>query len=166
MEQAHTPVITVEQLYHDHRQPILRYLNRLVRDPEMAEDLCQETFIKALRYWNELQQIAVARSWLYRIATNTAYDELRRRRRVAWSSLAEEQEALVSGSMLERQLEESEPIQAALQHLPGQYRVPLVLQLCAGYSLNDIATALGCNVNTVKTRVHRARRRFRELYVA
>jgi DNA-directed RNA polymerase specialized sigma24 family protein len=56
----------------------------------------------------------------------------------------------------------------ALPHrhqLPDQYRVPLLLQLWAGYSLNDIAAALGCNVATTKTRVHRARARFRQLYV-
>src|SRR5688500_18305919 len=92
MEQTLT-LVTIEQLYQDHRQPILRYLDRLVSDRETAEDLCHETFTKALRHWKELEQVAVARSWLYRIATNTAYDYLRRRRRVAITPLTDEHEA-------------------------------------------------------------------------
>jgi RNA polymerase sigma-70 factor, ECF subfamily len=166
MEQILTSAITIEQLYHDHHQPIRRYLNRLVSDRETAEDLCHETFIKALRHWNELEQAAVAQSWLYRIATNTAYDYLRRRRRVAYSPLTDEHEAIAPAPALETHFDDAEPVWAALKHLPDQYRVPLLLQLWAGYSLNDIAAALGCNVNTIKTRIHRARMRFRQLYVA
>jgi RNA polymerase sigma-70 factor (ECF subfamily) len=66
----------------------------------------------------------------------------------------------------EAQFDDAEPVWAALNHLPEHYRVPLLLQLWAGYSLDDIAAALGCNINTVKSRVHRARLRFRELYAA
>ena len=90
MEQTLTPAISVEQLYQEHHQPILRYLDRLVSDRETAEDLCQDTFIKALRHWNELEQQALARSCLYRIAKNTAYDYLRRRRREASTPLTDE----------------------------------------------------------------------------
>jgi hypothetical protein len=68
MEQTVTPATTIEQLYHHHHQPILHYLDRLVSDRETAEDLCHETFIKALWHWNELEQAALARSWLCRIA--------------------------------------------------------------------------------------------------
>jgi RNA polymerase sigma-70 factor (ECF subfamily) len=163
MEQTLTPAISIEQLYHDHRQPILRYLDRLVSDREAAEDLCHETFIKALRHWNELEQATVAQSWLYRIATNTAYDYLRRRRRAASMRLTDKYEA---ASALGTRFDDAEPVWVAMNHLPEQYRVPLLLQLWAGYSLSDIAAALGCNVTTIKTRVHRARLRFRQLYVA
>ena len=134
-------------------------------DWETAEDLCQETFIKALRHWNELEQAAVARSWLYRIATNTAYDYLRRRRRVECSRLIDEHEATVRAPALKTQFDDAEPVWAKLNDLPDQYRVPLLLQIWAGYNLNDIAVALGCKVSTIKTRVHWARLRFRQLYV-
>jgi RNA polymerase sigma-70 factor, ECF subfamily len=154
MDQMTLPATTIEQLYNDHHQPIHRYLDRLVSDRETAEDLCQEIFIKALRHWNELEHVAVAQSWLYRIATNTAYDYLRRRRRVASTPLTDEHEA---ASALETAFDDAEPVWATLNHLPDQYRVPLLLQLWAGYSLNDIAAALGCNVTTIKTRVHHGR---------
>ena len=158
--------ITIEHLYHEYHQPLRRYLYRLVRDREAAEDLCQETFIKALRHWHTLDTATAAKGWLYRIAANTAYDYLRRRRCVAITPLADEHEASVCVPALETQFDDAEPIWAALNHLPEHYRVPLLLQIWAGYTLNDIAAALGCNVTTIKTRVHRARLRFRQLYVA
>jgi RNA polymerase sigma factor (sigma-70 family) len=87
---AHT---AIEQLYYDEHQLLLRYLKRLVSDCEAAEDLCHETFIKALQHWNQHDPAANARGWLYRIASNTAYDYLRRRRRVAMTTLTDEQTA-------------------------------------------------------------------------
>ncbi|MEO7909773.1 MAG: sigma factor-like helix-turn-helix DNA-binding protein [Roseiflexaceae bacterium] len=65
---------------------------------------------------------------------------------------------------METQFDAAEPVWAALKHLPQHYRVPL-LQIWAGYSLDDIAAALGCNVNTIKSRVRRARLRFRQVYI-
>ena len=67
---------------------------------------------------------------------------------------------------LESQFADAEPVWAALNHLPEHYCLPLLLQLAVGYPLHMIATTLGCNVNTIKTRLHRARLRFRQLYSA
>ena len=161
-----TTTITIEQLYHEHHQPLLRYLYRLVRDREAAEDLCHETFIKVLRHWHTLDTATAAKGWLYRIAANTAYDYLRRRRCVAITPLADEHEASMCVPAVETQFDDAEPIWIALNHLPEHYQVPLLLQIWAGYTLNDIAAMMSCNVNTIKTRVHRARLRFRQVYVA
>src|SRR5262249_6202405 len=70
----------MELLYEEYQRPVLAYLTRLVSDRETAEDLCQETFIKAMRGWEGRDSSASVGAWLYRIATNTAYDYLRRRR--------------------------------------------------------------------------------------
>src|SRR3712207_3045731 len=85
-----TSTSAIEQLYHEYHQPIQRYLERLVGQHETAEDLAHETFIKALRHWDQHDPAAPARGWLYRIATNTAYDYLRRRQRVAMTPLTDE----------------------------------------------------------------------------
>src|SRR5262245_34086262 len=79
----------VERLYDEYRRPLLAYLGRLVGDREAAEDLCQETFLKALRCWARHDPAASPVAWLYRIATNSAYDYLRRRRRAALAPLVE-----------------------------------------------------------------------------
>jgi RNA polymerase sigma-70 factor (ECF subfamily) len=66
----------------------------------------------------------------------------------------------------EPRIDDAEPVRAALKNIPDMYRIPLMLHLWAGYPLKDIADALGINVATIKTRVHRARAQFRRIYVA
>jgi RNA polymerase sigma-70 factor, ECF subfamily len=162
MEQPTTAAKALEQLYYDYHQPIVHYLERLVRNHETAEDLAQETFIKALRYWHQ-HGAGSTRGWLYRIATNTAYDYLRRQRRIRMTSLSDEHAMMLVTPAPEIRLEQAEPIQAALQHIPKHYWHALLLA-SAGYDHMDIAIALNSNVNTIKTRVHRARTRFRQVY--
>jgi RNA polymerase sigma-70 factor (ECF subfamily) len=164
MRSEDSAVQAIEQLYHDYHQPILRYLERLVTNRETAEDLVHETFVKALRHWDQHVPAAPARGWLYRIATNTAYDYLRHRRKIAIVPLTPNDTAPFASQ--ERQIDEAASVWTALQRLPDAYRVPLMLHIWAGYPLKDIATALGINVATIKTRVHRARVKFRQLYVA
>lgn len=156
----------IEQLYDEYHGPILRHLERLVQERETAEDLCHETFIKALRNWSDLENEAAARGWLYRIATNTAYDYLRRQRRIAMTPLDDMTVVGTSTPTLESRHEDAESIWAVLNHLPDHYRIPLLLHNSAGYNLHDIAATQGCSVTTMKMRVHRARMKFRYWYSA
>ena len=80
---------TVEALYATYHGPVLTHLKRLVDDQATAEDLCQETFLKVLRAWESGAPIVNVSAWLYRIATNTAYDHLRRRRCIHFTPLSE-----------------------------------------------------------------------------
>jgi RNA polymerase sigma-70 factor (ECF subfamily) len=153
----------IEQLYTDYHPQIQRYLERLVSNHETAEDLTHETFIKAMRHWDEHSPTYV-RGWLYCIATNTAYDYLRRGRVVAMLPLVHE--GIVHETAWESAIDEAELIWAALRRIPDMYRIPLVLHSWAGYPLNDIAAALDMNVATIKTRIYRARMQFRQHYVA
>ena len=81
------------------------------------------------------------------------------------AALTDEHAVLAVASTMEQRIDATEPIQAALRQIPEHYRQPLLLVI-AGYGHQDIAAALGVNVNTVKTRVHRARARFRQAYIA
>ena len=153
----------IGRLYQEYRSPILAYLTRLIDDREAAEDLCQETFLKALRGWARHDPAASPVAWIYRIATNTAYDHLRRRRLAQLAPLIDA-EAIPGGHAAESRLDEGEPVRSALAQLPPHYRVPLLLQACEGRSLGEIADALGCSNGAVKMRLVRARIRFRELY--
>ncbi len=154
----------LERLYQDYQRPILAYLLRLVGQRETAEDLCQETFVKALRGWAHRDSQANAAAWLYRIATNTAYDHLRRCRRVCFTPLLETTPTPNPTHAIEACLAESEPVRAALARLPLRYRVPLVLHTCLGHSLQEVATMLGCSEAAAKMRLFRARERFRKVY--
>lgn len=156
---------SVEQLYQEHRRPIYAYLARLVDDREAAEDLCQETFLKALRCWEQHDPAASPVAWLYRIAANTAYDHLRRRRRWASRALPIELAARLGAPMAEAPAL-GDSVRSALAQLPARYRAPLLLRACDGLSLEEIASALGCSSDAAKMRLSRARRRFRQVYEA
>jgi RNA polymerase sigma factor, sigma-70 family len=156
--------INVESLYQEHQHAILNHLYRLVNDREVAEDLCQETFLKAMRFWQQRNPDGNPSAWLYRIATNTAYDYLRRRRRIQFSSLYDDDFSRNDRFAVENDLDEAEPVHNALSQLPSMYRVPLVMHSCNGHTTQEIAEALGCSNSAVKTRLFRARERFRQVY--
>jgi RNA polymerase sigma-70 factor (ECF subfamily) len=154
---------SLERLYEEYHPPILAYLTRLVQDRPLAEDLCQDTFVKALRAWGRRDPEGSVVSWLYRIATNTAYDHLRRRRRVHMVPLPQV-DLCPQPSEFEARIEAGEPMQVALAQVGARYREPLVLHVCAGLSMAEIADRLGCSTGAVKMRVFRARERLREVY--
>ena len=157
---------TIATLYETHRRPVRDYLARLVYDRTIAEDLCQETFLKALRSWDEGTQVANRVAWLYRIATNTAYDELRRRRKIRFVSLDAAVHPPTGTPAMESRFDEQEPVQRVLAQLPDQSRRLLVLRACAGHSTGELAAALACSHNALRLRLFRARQHFREAYLA
>lgn len=163
-EQLSQPSAAIEALYDGYRRPILAYLVRMVGDREAAEDLCQETFLKALRSWAQHDPRANVVSWLYRIATNSAYDYLRRHRRVRFTPLVEQDPVPSGAHTMQLRVAEGEPVRATLAQLPARYRDLLVLHAYEGRSTREIATALGCTNIAVKMRLFRARARFREIY--
>ncbi len=150
-------------LYESHRGALLAHLTRLVDDRALAEDLCQETFLKALRHWEQPTPIANPTAWLYRIATNTAYDQLRRRRRLSMASLDTSLQA--GDSAAESQLHEQEPVRSALAQLSPDARRLLILCVHAGHSTREVAAALACSETAVRLRLFRARERFRKIYL-
>lgn len=166
METQHGAEQAVGEIYATYGPMILRYLRRLIGSQETAEDLLQDTFIKALQRWEQLKTRDHVRAWLFRIATNTAYDTLRRQRRCPTTPLtALHLETLVADS-IEPSYDELTPIWVALRRLPRHHRQVLLLQSFAGCSINDIVALLGWKEGTVKSRLHRARLRLRALYTS
>jgi RNA polymerase sigma-70 factor (ECF subfamily) len=154
----------ITELYDRYRRPLIAHIYRILGDGAMAEDLCQETFIRAMRALGD-EPLEAPGSWLYRIATNLAYDHLRRQRRIAFTPLDAESGAGALGSP-EAGAAEREAVRAALAALPARYSAPLVLHNYAGHKIDEIAAACGCPPGTVKTRLFRARRMFRAAYRA
>lgn len=152
----------IAALYASYGLALLAYLRHMVNDHQTGEDLCQETFIKAMRGWEQRDTCASVVAWLYRIATNTAYDHLRRRQRIRFQPI--EETTAYDGAFGESRIADQEPVQRALAQLPAMYRLPLVMHSCNGHSTHEIASALGCSNSAVKTRLFRAREQFREVY--
>ena len=161
MDKSHA----IEALYRAQHGLLLAYLSRLVGDHTAAEDLCHETFLKAFRSWDQQIEIINVGAWLRRIATNTAYDYLRRRRRIHFTPLDDAIQPPSGAHSMESRLHEQEPVRRVLAQLSPQAR-RLLLCSNAGHSTGELAAALECSDTAVRLRLFRARRQFRQAYRA
>lgn len=151
-------------LYHCYHRRIYYYLLRMVGNPEDASDLAAETFAKA---WQRIPGILDGRrfsGWLYSIATRTALDHLRRRKRdqTFWG-IADEDSIDEYTGRFESRIEEQELVQLALAQVAPKPRACLLLQL-EGFSLAEIARLVGLQRKSVGTYVSIAREQFRQAY--
>lgn len=152
-------------LFEQFHAQILNYINRMVGDRPVAEDLTQDTFIKA---WNALggtRPDLAFKPWLYRIATNTAISHLRRRKLVQWIPFVGGDEDLhPSDESVEGTVTRALDIDQALKKLPKHYVAVLLLRHYQGLSLAETANALNITENAAKLRLFRARKAFAEVY--
>jgi RNA polymerase sigma-70 factor (ECF subfamily) len=158
---------TFTAIYDGYSGRIYRYLCSLVRDASLAEDLAQDTFVKAYKALSAGEQPDHISGWLYAIATNTALSALRRRKLIAWLQFGGSTtgELLAAEEGHEDRTGERDLIRRALRDLSGVDAACLLLRFEQGLSYEDIATVLGSSVPAAKMRVSRARAAFREAYL-
>jgi RNA polymerase sigma-70 factor (ECF subfamily) len=143
--------------------PLLRYLRRMVRDAAAAEDLVQEVFLRVHRARDRYTPDARFSTWLYRIATNLALNELRRPRRRAPHRSSDDAEAppLVAQDPASDDVAHARRLGVAVERelgrLPEKQRAALCLVAVQGLSYAEVASALGVTDKAVKALVHRAR---------
>lgn len=157
--------VAFARLFEHYHAPILNYLHRMVGDRALAEDLTQDTFVKA---WNALSGTSsdlTFKPWLYRIATNTAISQLRRRKIVQWVPFLAGHDHAATESV-ERTVSQRQDIQQTLDKLPKHYASVLLLRHYQGMSLAETAASLGITENAAKLRLFRARRAFADLHRA
>ncbi len=152
---------------------------RMCDGPDEAEDLVQETFLRAFRHWDQFEGRSDPGTWLWAIAARTC-QRLHRRRAGQPKRMASLDELLptprdalpaltASGDLpLDAQLrrETREAVERAIGTLPAAFRIPLVLKELADFSLAEIAAILEVREGTVKTRVHRGRLLLRKALAA
>ncbi len=151
-------------IFERFQAPIVNYIYRLVGDWDAANDLAQDTFLKAYNALPRTEDTLQISPWLYRIATNTALDSLRRRKRITWVPFKIEMEAVAPMSDHAPRQADQDAIQRALQVVPADQRTCLVLNLYQGLSYKEIADTLGISVNLVAVRIFRGREKFIEAY--
>jgi len=165
-----TTAVDAGLLFEAHHDRIYRYLLRLLRNPAEAEDLTQETFLRAYRRGNSLRDPEAVRGWLYRIATHAALDRLRQRKRQPADDSDEHTGHLPSAvspspsviEVVERK-ETSACVQRCLDFLPDHYRAVILLHEAHGLTAPEIANLLGVSLFTVKIRLHRARQKLQQV---
>jgi RNA polymerase sigma-70 factor (ECF subfamily) len=151
-------------LFNTYHAPLVRYLVRRVGDRDWAEEIAQETFVRALRQ----ETITSERSWLFAVATNLVRDEARRdtrhRQRLEVMRAEAESEAVVEPdpTTMERD-DERRLARLALGQLAERDRDALLMRE-EGLSYDEIAAALQLSVGSVGTTLSRARRRLMEAY--
>jgi RNA polymerase sigma-70 factor (ECF subfamily) len=140
---------------------------QMVSNYEEARDISQEAFIRVYRSLSQFNLMSNFYTWLYRIVVNLSIDFLRKQKPggkvVSLEKVAEvvnDNELSIEES-LEKQ-EVSKEVHEVLQQLPAQYRAILILRDIEGFSCKEIAKILGCNSNTVRWRLFRARQIFKE----
>ena len=165
------------ELVRRYERPIFSLLFRMVRDRELAEDLSQETFVKALNAIDSYRPEYKFSSWIFKIANNAAIDHLRRREldtlSLEGSPHAETPEAVQAtalqlGDRAENALDivEAKELGAAIEEAIGrlrpEYRSCILLRHVEGLAYEEIAETLDLPLGTVKTYIHRARNELRE----
>jgi RNA polymerase sigma-70 factor (ECF subfamily) len=149
-------------LFEQFHAPILNYLHRMVSDRALAEDLTQDTFIKAYKALPKTKPDLAFKAWLYRIATNTALSHLRRGKIVQFLPFIGEREH--GDERVDRTVTRQTDIEQVLNQLPKHYAAVLLLRHYQGLSLAETAEALDITENAAKLRLFRARKAFAQIY--
>ncbi len=160
-----------EVLVRRHRTPVFSFLLRLAGDRARAEDLCQETFLKAVHASSGWEPRARFQTWLYAIARNQAVDAARRQafRRAESLDASGAAAAASEDPPPDRQAEGAllrPKLEAALASLPDEQREVFLLREYAGLRFHEIAAVTGVAENTVKSRMRYALEALRERLAA
>lgn len=150
------PKPSLEEFYRDHAGAVFSYLSWLSRDYNRAEDLMQETFVKATRSFAGYRG-GSPRSWLFSIARSVFLDDVRRRRPVPSPDLE-------GATREDPDIAEADAVRRVLASLPEAQRSALVLRDLVGLSYTEIADMLGKSLGATKVLIHRARAGFRTRY--
>jgi RNA polymerase sigma-70 factor (ECF subfamily) len=145
--------------YDEEATTLVRYLAKLTGDREVAADLTQETFVRAIRAAPDLANAATARAWIFQTATNLARNHLRRRRILSFLPF----------TGLERSERDAfdataDQVRSVLRSLPFEQAATLLLHYYGGFHRDEIARIHGVSEETVKSRLARGRKNFIAAY--
>ena len=161
-----------EVIVNRYKDRLYNFVLRFVKDQQTAEDIVQDTFLRAYRNRESFQAVAKFSTWIYTIAGNLAKSELRRRKRWRFLSIGVQNEdtgatfelpdtSATPDSNTETMLAESR-IQEAISRLPDRYREAVILRDIEGLDYDEISQIIGCPLGTVKSRINRGRLRLQE----
>jgi len=154
--------IRITRLFESMRPDLLRFALWLTRDRALAEDVVQESLLRAWRSREALKDPACSRAWLLTIVRRE-HARLYERKRLELVSLNDALEH-EGGAFLSRDEGDVDALRSAILQLPIEYREPLIMQVLGGFSVDEIARELSLSASAVLTRLFRARNKLRTLY--
>lgn len=161
-----------ERLVRDTHKQAYGLAYRLTGSAAEAEDLTQETFVRAYRFFHRYDESLPFTSWIYRIMSNTHIDLMRRKGRLRTTSLdasgsdgqstweLPDMEASPERKMMEGAV--AEPIQVALDAMTPEFRQAVLLADVEGMAYEEVAEVMNTSVGTVRSRIHRGRKQIRQ----
>lgn len=173
------------ELMHRYQDRLTRYINGFIKNDDLAQDLTQETFLRAYRSRKSYVPKARFVTWIYRIATNLCYDEFRKRRSSPTTSLNtsftiqtnekgdeetfELYEQLPDDSILPPDVEiekeeQRERLRSAIESLSEKHRAVILMHVYKGMDYAEIAEQLECSVGTIKSRMHYAIKSLKQMF--
>ncbi|HWR83999.1 MAG TPA: sigma-70 family RNA polymerase sigma factor [Candidatus Deferrimicrobium sp.] len=153
-----------------HMEALYRTALRMTKNQSDAEDLVQETFVKAYRFWDRFESGSNCRAWLFKIMTNIFINEYRSKARspmavnvdelddnFLYGQLAVEDTTRTPEQQLFAKLFDDD-VKKAIENLPPDFRFVVVLSFLEGFSYQEIADIMNLQLGTVKSRLHRGRK--------
>lgn len=164
-----------EELIEEHFKKIYNIAYRMTGNPDDASDMTQEVMIKLFRNIGSFKGDSKFSTWVYRVATNTCLDELKKQKRHSHTSLNAEFDT--GEGELTYDVEDTAPtpeeatekkelrhtVAAAIQKLSPDHKAAIILRDIKGFSYDEIAKVLKCSEGTVKSRLNRARAALKEI---
>jgi len=162
-EDAHA---ALELVYGAYKVRVYTFLLRFTSDPELSDDIVQDTFTKALTALPGFSREQRVLPWLFRVAHNAAIDHIRRRKRFQWLRLPQLTGTRHEPESADRHsaVPEREHIEAFLRTIAPESAAALLLHALEGYSYKEIAEIQACSLTAVRSRIARAREAFRVEY--
>lgn len=152
--------VLVADLFEQYHNAIFAYLYRLTGDKEWAHDLTQDTFLQLFRTRDRLDGVRNQRAWIYRMASNLAFNAIKRRKRFVWLPWGASKDLIGHTPAPDAQVGERDAIAQAMNSLDPTYRAPLLLYTQSELSVREVAKALNISEGAVKNRLYRARKMF------
>jgi len=153
---------TLGVLFDRYHAPLYNFYSKLTGDRTLSEDLVQEVFLRILKYRQSYQPGTPFRAWIYQIARNARVDHYRKTPKHI--TFEPEMAPAVMPKDSAQHSEEAELLHRALMQMPEEKREILILSRFQELRYDEIARLLGCELGTVKTRIHRAIQELRQTF--
>ncbi|MCH5345430.1 MAG: RNA polymerase sigma factor [Acetatifactor sp.] len=153
--------------YEQSRDAVYGYLMYMTRDAELAEDLSQEVFLRMFLHLGKFREESSVRTWALTIARNVFLSYAKRKRPILLQEQGWEPMSDINSNQPEEEAlkkEQAEKVHRCLMCLTEQERTVLLLRDFEELSYEEIAKVMGLKAEVVKSRIHRARQKFREIY--
>jgi RNA polymerase sigma-70 factor, ECF subfamily len=153
----------LEQIIRDYQRRVAGIVISIVGNDDDWQDLCQQIFVKMVLSLPRLKQAEVFEPWLFKIARNSCFDYLRRRRSRWLFAPWERWHDSIAAEMPHRAESRSAALEAAIERLPSDQRELMTLMRSGHWSSRRLALMTGDSVAAIKSRIFRARRRLRQI---